>query len=117
MRSLLLVEDSEGELTTPLLDLGGEIMANIKITGKCPQCGGDGVRSLPDASVQPPTFNDIPCTTCNSTGILDTFEMDSTTIDDIVTKVDYVYSKTDNIITKLNNIKDKVDQIWDKVNI
>ena len=75
----------------------------ITITEKCPQCGGDGVRSLPDASQQPPVFHEIPCTTCNSTGILNSFELDSTTIDDIFDKV--------------KKIKKTVEDIWDKVNV
>lgn len=72
-------------------------MANTKIYTKCPQCGGDGIRSMPDASVQPPVLHDIPCTTCVA-GYIDLGEIDLVAITD-----------------ELAYIHTKVKKIWNKV--
>jgi len=58
-------------------------MVTIKIYDKCAQCGGDGVRSLPDNSLPDPVFVDVPCATCGGTGQVEVGGLDSELLTDI----------------------------------
>lgn len=72
-------------------------MATTKIYTKCPQCGGDSIRSMPDASAQPPIFHEIPCTTCVD-GYIEMGEIDLS-----------------DMVDKINDIMDKCNDIFEKV--
>lgn len=73
----------------------------IKITGKCPQCGGDGLRDLYNGSI-PPVLKQVTCASCSGTGIVDVGELDSTKIDDILGKCNDVLDKCNDIFEKVN---------------